>query len=70
MKIIFTKHAEERMIERKIRLDDIQKTIEMPDYNIRKDSKTEAYKKVDNKILKVVYSKDTKFIKIITLIWK
>ena len=69
MKIIFTNHAKKRMIERNIKLEEIKEAIDFPDYTIVKNNKYEAYKKVDNKNLKVVYTKD-KFIKVITLIWK
>jgi len=56
------------MFERGIKIKEIQETIEFPDYTIVKGNKTEAYKKIENKNLKVVYK--NKFIKIITLILK
>ncbi len=70
MKLIFTNHAKQRIKERKIILQQIQETIDFPDYKISKENKIEAYKKIDNKLLKIVYIKEGKFIKIITLIWK
>ncbi len=70
MKLILTKHAKQRMMERGIKLEYIHDTIEFPDYTIVKGNKNEAYKKIKNKNLKVVYIKEDKFIKIITLIWK
>ena len=70
MELILTKHAKQRMLERNIKIEEIQETIEFPDYTIIKNNKTEAYKKIGNKNLKVVYTKEGKFIKIITLIWK
>ena len=69
MNLIFTTHAKKRMFERGIKIEYIKEAIEFPDYTITKTKKTEAYKKINNKVLKVVYEKD-KFIKIITLIWK
>lgn len=70
MRITLTKHAQKRISERNIKIEDIKNTIEMPDYTIVKNGKIESYKKINEKTLKIVYSKDTKFIKIITLIWK
>ncbi|MBS3085956.1 DUF4258 domain-containing protein [Candidatus Pacearchaeota archaeon] len=70
MKVIFTEHAKQRMIERDIKVDDITSAIEMPDYTVTKNGKVEAYKKFGDKTLKVVYAKENKFIKIITLVWK
>jgi len=70
MKLIFTNHAKQRMIERGIKLEEIQNTIDFPEYTIRKNKKIEAHKKIDNKTLKIIYIEEGKFIKIITLIWK
>lgn len=58
------------MLERDIKIKEIQEAIEFPDYTIVKNNKTEAYKKISDKNLKVVYIKEDKFIKIITLIRK
>ncbi len=69
MKIILTIHAKKRMIERNIKMEDIREAIDFPNYTIIKGNKTEAYKKIGNKNLKIVYIKN-KFIKIITLIKK
>jgi len=69
MKLILTKHAKQRMFERNIKTEEIREVLEFPDYTIVKGNKTEAYKKIDHKNLKVVYMKN-KFIKIITLIKK
>ena len=57
-------------IERGIKIEEAQNTIDMPDYTIRKDEKIESYKTINNKQLKIVYLQKGKFIKIITLIWK
>jgi len=70
MKIILTNHAKKRITEREITLPQIQETINFPEYTISKEDKIEAYKKINNKLLKIVYAKEGKFIKIITLIWK
>ena len=70
MEIIFTKHAQKRMVERNIELESIKDTLSFPDYSIKKGEKFEVYKKINNKKLKIVYCNTGKFIKIITLIWK
>ncbi len=70
MKLIFTHHAKQRIKERKITLQQIQETINFPDYKISKEDKIESYKRIDNKLLKIIYAQKGKFIKIITLIWK
>ncbi|MFA6023426.1 MAG: DUF4258 domain-containing protein [Candidatus Pacearchaeota archaeon] len=70
MEIILSYHAKKRVLERNIRFNDIKETIEIPDYTISKDSKKEAYKKINNKILKVIYITEDKYIKVITLMWK
>ena len=57
------------MFERKISIEQIKNAIDFPDYTITKANKIESYKKIEDKILKVVYVRG-KFIKIITLIWK
>ena len=68
--IIFTKHAKQRMLERGISMEEIQETINLPDYTINRENKIEAHKRIKDKILKIVYYKSNKFIKIITLIQK
>ena len=70
MKIILSYHAKKRLFERKIRLQDVIDSIEMPDYTISKGNKKEAYRKINNKILKTVYMIKEKYIKVITVIWK
>jgi len=59
-----------KIFERNIKLEDIKNTIEMPDYTIVKEGKIEAHKRIKERTLKIVYSNDIKFIKIITLMWK
>jgi len=58
------------MIERGIKSEDIQNIINFPDYVIKRENKFEAHKKIDNKNIKIIYSKKGKFIKIITVIIK
>lgn len=67
MKIIFTTHAKQRMSERAIALNEIKDCIELPDYTVTKENKIEAHKTINNRKLKIVYTKG-KFIKILTVI--
>lgn len=70
MKIIFSYHAKKRLIERSIKIKDVEETIEMPEYTISKGNKKEAYKKIGEKTLKAVYTEEDNYIKVITIIWK
>ncbi|MBU3906673.1 MAG: DUF4258 domain-containing protein [Nanoarchaeota archaeon] len=70
MKIVLSYHAKKRLIERGIKLQEVEETIEIPDYTISKGNQKEAYKKITGKTLKVVYTEEDKYIKVITLIWK
>lgn len=70
MNIILTKHAKQRMLEREIKFENIQDTINFSDYTIKKNGKVEAFKKINEKLLKVIYIEKGKFIKIVTLIWR
>jgi len=70
MKIILSRHAKKRLLERGIKIRDVQETVEIPEYTISKGNKKEAYKKLNGKTMKVVYAEEDKYIKVITLIWK
>ena len=70
MKIVLSSHAKKRLFERNVNIKYVQDTIAMPDYTISRNNKKEAYKKISNKILKVVYIEEDNYIKVITLIWK
>jgi len=70
MDVIFTKHAKERMIERGIKKEWVNEAIDLPDYKVSKKDKIEAYGKIQSKTLKIVYKKEGKFIKIISVMWK
>ncbi|MEK6873765.1 MAG: DUF4258 domain-containing protein [Nanoarchaeota archaeon] len=70
LRIELSKHAKQRMIEREIKFEYIQETIEFPDYTIKNNGKTEAYKSLGNKTLKVVYINEHNFINVVTVIWK
>ncbi len=67
MEFVFTKHAKKRIYERGIKQEEIKNTIEFPDYTIKRGKEIEAYKKINERFLKVVYINIGKFKKIITL---
>jgi len=70
MEIRLSYHARKRMLERGIKFEQIRETLEMPEYSIVKESKKELYKKINNKILKVVCVEKDNYINVITLMWK
>jgi len=59
-----------RMKQRGVKFNEIIETIYLPDYVINKGDIIESYKEVNGKNLKIVYSRLSKFIKIITIIVK
>ena len=70
MNLIFTVHAKQRILERNIKIEDVENAIYFPDYTISKNGIIESYKKIDNKNLKIIYLEEGKFIKVITVIDK
>jgi len=67
MKIFYSLHAKKRIIERKIKEKYVHETINFPNYTIKRSNEIEAYKKINNKILKVVYFQSENYIKVITV---
>jgi len=70
MNFILTNHAKKRMTERDIKINQIQETIDFPDYTIKKEDKTEFHKKFKDKKLVIIAIQEGKFIKIVTVVWK
>ena len=70
MRIVLSNHAKKRLIERGIKMRDVQEAIDIPDYTVSKGNKKEAYKTMNGKTIKIVYSQEDKYIKVVTLIWK
>lgn len=67
MRIDFSPHAEKRLKERGVDKEKIIEVINFPDYTIRRSNyKIEAFKKIKDKILKVVYFQIENYIKVIT----
>ena len=58
--IIFTKHALKRMKEREISKADIAKVIRNPDYIQRDFKRIVANKKLNGKILEIIFLKENK----------
>ena len=69
-KIILTNHAKERMEERDINFCDIEECLEFPDYKISKGGKVEFFKNFRGRTLRLVCVEKSKFIKVVTLVWK
>ena len=69
MKIIFTKHAEERIKKRKISKEDIKETINYPDLIVKKHKKLYFRKKLNRGLIEVCCEKIENIIKIITVYW-
>ena len=67
MKLIFSFHAKKRLKERNINERDVQEVIELPEYTLKRGKEIEAYKKIKDKMMKVVYVRKENYIKVITL---
>ncbi|QQG38944.1 MAG: DUF4258 domain-containing protein [Candidatus Woesearchaeota archaeon] len=65
MEIVFTKHAKDQMKDRKILEIWVEETIKSPDKTEREGEKYYIIKKLNGKILKVVYLKK-RYIKVLT----
>ncbi len=55
------------MQQRSISEKEITEIIEFPEYTLKRGEETEAYKKLDNKMTKVVYVVKENYIKVITV---
>jgi hypothetical protein len=69
MKIVFTLHANERIIKRKISKQDVLFAIKNPDNMKRKRSKYFFRKRTQNGVIEVVCQRKENNLKIITLYW-
>lgn len=70
MRIIFSEHSEESMIERNISREEILETIMYPDKLTKKYGTYYYQKKLARGILEIPCEKKESIIKIITLYWK
>ena len=68
MFILYTRHAEEQIIERKVERVWIEETIKYPHITKRNENKYYVIRKLNGVSLKVVYVKE-KYIKIITVFY-
>ncbi len=68
MKLKFTNHAKYRILERKIKMDDIKATLKNPDFSGHAfDNKMVAKKLIGGKTLEVIYTKSKSSILVITI---
>ena len=69
MEIRFTKHALERLTERKIEIEQILLTIKKPDIKTEEINQSAFYKVFEELALKVVIREQDETIKVITVHW-
>ncbi|MBU3923607.1 MAG: DUF4258 domain-containing protein [Nanoarchaeota archaeon] len=69
MKIIFTEHAKEKLQRRKITQDEAINTIIYPEITNKIRGKYYAQKETSRGKIEVVYTREDKFLKVITLYW-
>jgi hypothetical protein len=69
MKLIFTKHAEERLETRKLLKTEIIESIKFPDKILKKHNKHYYQKSLERGKIEIVCDKTEKHIKVITLYW-
>ncbi|MBD3259857.1 DUF4258 domain-containing protein [Candidatus Woesearchaeota archaeon] len=69
MKIIFTRHSEQRIKKRKITKEDIREAINYPDLINKKHNKLYSRKKLERGNIEVCCEKIENIIKIITVYW-
>ncbi len=69
MEIIFTRHAEEKLKERKISKENIIEAINHPTKVLKKHQKYYFQKKLENGSIEVPCEKTEKHIKVITVYW-
>ena len=67
MNIIFTKHALERIKERKIKIEIVIDTLRSPDKTFKNKETTKYVKKINSKVIVVIASLKNNSIKIITV---
>ena len=68
MEIVYTFHAQQQIIGRKIEKVWIEDTIKYPDHIFREGQKDYAVKRINGGTLKAVFIKE-KIIKVITVYW-
>ncbi|MBI4440429.1 DUF4258 domain-containing protein [Candidatus Woesearchaeota archaeon] len=69
MNIIFTDHAEFRLLRRKILKEEVVYAIKYPDNTLKKHGKYFFQKRLDRGIIEVVCETAERDIKVITLYW-
>ena len=70
MKIVYTNHAEERLLHRGIKRELIRKVINKPDKLIdAKYSRKQAIKKINSDKVSVIYVEENNKIVVLTVYW-
>ncbi len=67
MKIIYSSHARKRLRQRNIKENKVVEIIEFPDYTLKRGEEIEAYKKIKERTIKIVYVAKENYIKVITV---
>ena len=65
--IRYTKHAIQRRLERDISHEQIEQTLNNPDYTVSHGGRKVAVKRFAERTLRIVYIEKEKYIKIITI---
>ncbi len=69
MKIIFTRHAELRIIKRKILKEEALEAIKNPDKTLKKHSMYYYQKRLERGTIEIVIEKTEKSLNVVTLYW-
>ena len=68
--IILTEHAKKRMVERGVNISQIYDCVDFPSYKINRGDVLEIFKKFSDRTLRLICVRESKFIKVLTLMWK
>jgi len=69
MEVIFTEHAKQKLEKRKIIEDEAINTIKYPEKLYKREGKYYAQKDIVRGKIEVIYTKEDKYIKVITIYW-
>ena len=66
-KIVYTKHAKQRILERDISEQEIKTVLEFPDYTISYENKKKSIKRIHDREITVIFADKNDYIIIITV---
>ena len=69
MKVVFTKHALQRIEKRKFTVQEIEEAIKYPDKTFKKHGKYYFVKTLDRGKIEIVGEKTKTYLRIITIYW-